>query len=284
MQGPLRAARLNDPRFLRSGLTAADAAALLPDVAAFAERPRSNAEMEAWLDERVGETPKPGIWWAMRHYGPFVHAPTGAAWSFGPRPVYRRAPHLDRPAARIDAIRALARRYLEGFGPASIADIGQFSMLGRTSLREALDPVLDTFVRHSGPSGEALLDVRGGKLPGEDTPAPPRLMAMWDSVLLAYADRSRIIPPADKANVTRTNGDTLPSLLVDGRVAGVWRPVDGAIEATAFHRLDDDAWAGLESEAGPMLALLGPRDPNVYSRYARWWANLPAAEVRILGR
>jgi Winged helix DNA-binding domain len=39
--------------------------------------------------------------------------------------------------------------------------------------------------------------------------------------LLAYADRSRVIPPAYRRLITRQNGDVLPTLLVDGYVAGV---------------------------------------------------------------
>jgi hypothetical protein len=62
-------------------------------------------------------------------------------------------------------------------------------------------------------------------------------MAMWDSVLLAYADRSRVIPPGYRALVTRRNGDVLPTLLVDGQVAGVWRTAGDGIEATSFHSL-----------------------------------------------
>jgi len=50
-------------------------------------------------------------------------------------------------------------------------------------------------------------------------------MAMWDSILLAYSVRSRVIPPGYRKLVTRSNGDVLPTLLVDGYVAGVWRPV-----------------------------------------------------------
>ena len=75
----------------------------------------------------------------------------------------------------------------------------------------------------------------------------------------------------------------LPTLLVDGYVAGVWRPVEGGIEATAFHRLPDEAWAGLETEASALLAFLAGRDPAIYRRYWRWWADLPAADVRRLG-
>jgi hypothetical protein len=42
----------------------------------------------------------------------------------------------------------------------------------------------------AGPDGAQLVDVNGrGPHPGAETaPLPPRLLGMWDSVLLAYAD------------------------------------------------------------------------------------------------
>jgi hypothetical protein len=112
---------------------------------------------------------------------------------------------------------------------------------------------------------------------------------MWDSVLLAHADRERIFPAGHRGLVIRSNGDTLPAVLVDGRVAGAWRPnpergAEGGIEVTAFEALDDEAWAGLAAEAESLAAFLAPRDPRAYSRYARWWAGLPAAEIRVIGR
>ncbi len=139
-------------------------------------------------------------------------------------------------------------------------------------------------MRYEGPGGTTLYDIPDGILPSEETPAPSRLLPMWDSVLLAYADRSRIVPPVYRKLVARSNGDTLPTLLVDGYVAGVWRPVEGGIEATAFHPLSDDAWAGLETEATALIAFLADRQPDVYRRYGRWWTDIPSAEVRILGR
>lgn len=92
MQPTLRAARLGDRRFKATRLSSADADALIPEVSAFTTRARSNAEVEAWLDDRLGPLPKPGVWWALRQYGPFVHAPAGGPWSFGPRPAYVAAP------------------------------------------------------------------------------------------------------------------------------------------------------------------------------------------------
>jgi hypothetical protein len=284
MQTTLRAARLNDRRFRRSGLTPADADALLPEVLAFAAEPRTNAEAEAWLDERLGETPKPGVWWAFRQYGPFVHAATGGPWSFGPRPSYVAARDRHRSGDVEAATRRLALRYLEGFGPASVQDFAQFGLLYRPLARAAMKSLAasGSVVSIEGPNGAEVFDVPGGLRPPEDSPAPPRLLPMWDSVLLAYADRSRVIPPDYRRLVTRSNGDLLPTLLVDGHVAGVWRPLDGGIEATPFHRLSDEAWAGLEAEARALLAFLAGRGPTIYGRYARWWKDLPAAEVRML--
>lgn len=278
----LRAARYYDDRFLQTGLTPADADALLPEIMAFAATPRTNAEVDAWFEQRLGELPKPGAWWAVRQAGPFWHHPTGGPWSFGPRPSYVAA---RAPSNRLDgaeAMRPFVRRFLEAFGPASIKDIAQFATIYVPPVRDAVRSLGDELVRTEGPGGAELFDVPGGVLPPEDSAAPPRLMAMWDSALFASTQRARLIPADYRRLVIRSNGDTLPTLLVDGLVAGVWRPVDGGIEATAFHRLPDDAWSGLADEARALRAFLADRDPKVYSRYNRWWAALPAADVRVL--
>jgi len=49
MQPTLRGPRLGDPRFTSSGLSAADADSLLPDLLEFAARPPAAAEAQAWL-------------------------------------------------------------------------------------------------------------------------------------------------------------------------------------------------------------------------------------------
>jgi hypothetical protein len=194
--------------------------------------------------------------------------------------VYRAAPPY--AAAPEELMPALVRRYLAAFGPASAADFTQFTMLPRSRTREAFAALSDELVRLTGPDGKELLDVPGAPLPDEDVVAPSRLLGMWDLVLLGHVDRSRVIPPEYRTAVLRSNGDVLPTLLVDGYVAGVWRPVDGGIEATAFAPLSDQAWSGLAEEARALVPFLAGRDPAVYRRYARWWDGLPAAEVRVL--
>ena len=281
MVSSLRAARLNDRRFKDTGMTIGEADALVADVLAFTAEPRTNADVEAWLQARLG-SPMPGAWWALRHFAPVVHAATGGPWSHGSRPAYVAAgtrPPTGDPAA---SVQHLVGRYLEGFGPATAHDVAQFTMLRMPVVRAALEAAADQLVILEGPGGIELFDVPDGALPSEDTAAPPRFMAMWDSTLLAYADRSRIIPADDRAAVIRRNGDVLPTLLVDGYVAGVWRPVDGGIEATAFHDLSPSTWGELATEAKGLIAFLADRDPTVYRRYSRWWTSLPSAEVKTL--
>lgn len=283
MQTTLRAARLNDRRFKGTGLSPADADALVPELQHLLSAARSNGEVEAWLEARLGSSHQ-FVWWALRQCGPFVHAPTGGPWSFGPRPSYTAARGPRFEGDRAAAVAVLVRRYLEAFGPATVQDIAQFGMLYMPLIREGVAALGDEVTRFEGPGGAELLDLRGMTLPHEDSPAPPRLLPMWDSSLLAYRDRSRILPEPYRRIVIQGNGDVLPTLLVDGHVAGVWRPVEGGIEATAFHALDAAAWSGLDAEGRGLVAFLEPRDPSVYRRYARWWSGLPAAEVRILGR
>ena len=175
---------------------------------------------------------------------------TALARTNGRAMVVRAATFLRRGAERSIRWRShLGRRYLEGFGPASLRDLSQFALIYRPLAREALETQADSLVRIEGPGGTELFDVPGATLPDEDAPAPPRLLGMWDSALLAYADRSRIVPPDYRRLVSRSNGDLLPTVLVDGYVAGVWRPVDEGIEVTAFEKLPTNAWRGIETEA-----------------------------------
>ena len=85
--------------------------------------------------------------------------------------------------------------------------------------------------------------------------------AFADSVLLAYADRSRVIPPAYRPLVIRRNGDVLPTLLVDGHVAGVvvpgcarsrgLPPLCALVERTPGRRGPPPAWLRFSGAGRP---------------------------------
>jgi DNA glycosylase AlkZ-like len=290
MDPTLRASRLGDPRFTASGLTSADADELMGGLLDFAGQPRTAAECGAWLARQLGAPLSPLAWRMLRQYAPLWHVPGGEPWSFGTQTPYvaaRPRPVLADADVSGAALQTLVRRYLEGFGPASIADMAQFAMVQRARARAAAQALGDCLSVLEGPDGAVLYDVPGAPLPSASTPAPPRLMAMWDSVLMAYADRSRVIPPGYRKIVTRMNGDVLPTVLVDGYVAGVWRAVPEGISVTAFCPLPGLAWDGLASEARALVPFLAGRELEVYRRYHHWWDKLPdaglsSAETRLL--
>lgn len=257
------------------GLTAERVGELLARLSTVMTEPHGNADMERVLSEFVPEAEDTArLWSALRVVGAFRHAPTTDPWSFGRRPAFQPCTvgADDEPAASAE----LVRRYLTAFGPATVADLSQFTILKRSALREVVESMADV-VAVAGPDGAQLVDVDGGgpRPEAEMASLPPRLLGMWDSVLLAYADRSRVIPDGHRAHVIRRNGDVLPTVLVEGLVRGVWRASTDAIEVRALEPLDDATMDSLDEEARDLRRLLADREPAVFSRVGRWWDRLP---------
>ncbi|MFF2327178.1 MULTISPECIES: winged helix DNA-binding domain-containing protein [unclassified Streptomyces] len=272
MVSSLRASRVYDRRFTSTGLAHNAADALLAELAGFLARPRTGVEVEEEITGRFGEHAH-RVWWALRTYAPIHHAPTGGPWSFTQPNSYLASPASPGsvPQEAGPGAQRLLLAYLRAFGPASAPDFARFTLLTRPVITRALDELGDQVVRVPGPGRAALFDLADASVPAEDTPAPPRLLPMWDSTLLAHAGAGRVVPEEYRPLVVRRNGDALPCLLVDGQVAGVWRATDGGLELTAFRKLGKTAWRGLTEEAEKLRALLSDRDPAVYRRYGHWW-------------
>jgi len=280
----LRASRLYDRRFTSTGLADADADGLLPWLAEFLAGPRTGADVEKEVVARFGEQAR-RVWWALRTYAPVQHVPIGGPWSFKLPNTYLASPVVPGAEAQDAAagVRRLLLAHLRAFGPASAQDFARFTLLGRPVITQALGELGDRVVRVPGPGRAVLYDLPGATVPAEDTPAPPRLLPMWDSVLLAHALPGRVMPPDHRPLVVRRNGDILPTLLVDGQVAGVWRAVDDGLELTAFRALGKAAWRGLTEGAEKLAAMLAGRDPAPYRRYDHWWdKGIPGAETRTV--
>ena len=79
---------------------------------------------------------------------------------------------------------------------------------------------LEPLRRFRDEQGRELLDVPRAPLPDPDTPAPVRFLPKWDNVLLAWADRTRVLPERYRKAVIGMNGDVAQTFLVDGFVAG----------------------------------------------------------------
>lgn len=255
-------------------ITAAHAAVL----AALREAPLAIREIEAILrDELRGVTipPNRALWRHFTSAVPLVQVPFDGE-TYG-RARYAVATDWLRPPTIGEsdpdqAAAHLAARYLAAFGPASADDLAAFVGRGRDSRRwrAAIAALGRRLVEIESEDGRQLFDLADAPRPAVDTPASPRLLARWDSLLLAYGtrDRARVLPPRHQATVITRNADVLPTFLVDGFVAGTWLPRNGRdgprAELRPFGRLSRADRQALEAEAERLLPLLGP---GAFSRY-----------------
>ena len=253
-------------------------AAIRRDLASFASEPRSLAELRDHLGDIDGLPADVVLWWLRRRH-PLAHVPSDVPWSFGRRPMLADADAWLGEGEWLDPLPSIdhvVRRYLGAFGPASVADIARWAGLAVGMVRPGVEAA-DRAGRlrwFRTEAGRELVDLIDAPLPPEDIPAPPRLLPMWDSTVLAYDDRTRVVSDADRARIIARNGDTLPVILVDGVVAGRWWAVSDAgrtrIELEPFRRLSRGDRAALDELGDRLARFVEPLEPNVYARYQRW--------------
>jgi hypothetical protein len=218
--------------------------------------PVTTEEALRYLEREHGLTGIEGrrAWRAARVRAHVLHHHETALW--GARPEGRFVA-IEEPEAHVpvEARAEILRRYLAAFGPASRRDIVAWSMMHVPELQRALD-VLEPLRRFRDEHGRELLDVPRAPLPDPDTPAPVRFLPKWDNVLLAFADRTRVLPEEYRKTVIRTNGDVAQTFLVDGLVAGMWRVETGRLVLEPFAAISRSVRRELEDEAGRLEAFL----------------------------
>jgi hypothetical protein len=164
---------------------------------------------------------------------------------------------LDEPEVHVpvEARAEILRRYLAAFGPATRRDIGAWSMMHVPEITAALE-LLEPLRRFRDEEGRELLDVPRAPLPEAETPAPVRFLPKWDNALLAWTDRTRVLPEEYRKTVIRMNGDVAQTFLVDGFVAGTWQAERGRVAVELFAPLPRRAKRELEDEATRLEAFL----------------------------
>jgi winged helix DNA-binding protein len=230
---------------------------LSQDVRALAaDGPVTRAEAYDYLQREHGLT---GVnarraWRAARVRAHLVHHPETALWQPLPdgRFVALGEPERHDPT---EARAEILRRYLAAFGPATRKDIVAWSMMHIPEIGRALAR-LEPLRRFRDEQGRELLDVSRAPLPDPERPAPVRFLPKWDNVLLAWADRTRVLPEEHRRKVIRMNGDVAQTFLIDGFVAGTWRAEDGRVVAEPFGKLSRSAQHDLGDEARNLEAFL----------------------------
>ena len=173
------------------------------------------------------------------------------------RPERRYVP-LDEPDEHEpDRARAeMLHRYLAAFGPASVRDMTLWAMMHVPETKRAV-ALIEPLTRYRDENGRELLDVADAPLPDPGEPAPVRFLPKWDNVLLAFADRTRVLPEPYRKKVIKINGDVAATFLVDGFVAGTWRYDGRHVLLEPFDALPRKALREVESEAALLERFLG---------------------------
>lgn len=187
---------------------------------------------------------------------PLVQLPPRGKWGTGCAPVLGLLDGWIGPGEPAvvgdEARRDLIRMYLRGYGPASAAAISTWSGLtGLGPLLESMEADWE-LVKLSAPDGRLLFDLDGLPIASGSEPAPVRLIAPYDGVLVGNADRDRLADPEVYRATVTPNGRSPGFVLVDGRLAGTWRRAGGEIELTELVDLTAAQRAEVEREAAAL--------------------------------
>jgi hypothetical protein len=221
--------------------------------------------VEAWLREHPDaidaaevEQQRTYAWRAMLRWSGLVREPADGRWGTKAPAAYGAAPRPDEAPAFEAAVEAVVRGHLRAFGPAAADDVASWTGLRTPLVRAALERIAPELAEFRDEGGRPLYDLPDAPRPDQETPAAPRLLAGFDSALLAYASahRARILPDTHREAVyERANLRILPTFLVDGLVAGTWSLAGGPPPATPLSR---QARAGLAGEAERLAGAIHP--------------------------
>ena len=182
---------------------------------------------------------------------PLAMVPTDDPWGFARDSQFELA-----KVGREDATKELVRRYLAAYGPATAADMQTWSGL------KQLGPVFDDLAGELEIVGDGLYDLPDAPRPGGDAPAPVRFLPPFDQLLLAHADRSRVIADEHRPRVITKNLRIPATFTSDGWVAGIWT-VDAKKKVTTlrlepFGKLTKKAQKEIAAEGEGLLRFAEP--------------------------
>lgn len=217
-----------------------------------ADGPRRHAEIVEMLQ---AEAYPRAAWAGVGLWIDLVRVPPSGTWEQRRADLYGLADGWLGPgnATEEQGLQHLVRRYLGGFGPASMNDVATWAGLSLTTVRPVVERL--HLRRFRDEQGGELLDLPRAPLPPSDTRVPVRFIPTWDASLLVHARRTQILPEAFRPVVFNTKTPhSVPTFLVDGVVAGTWRYEKGGVRLQPFEPLPRAVRRDLEDEAAGLAS------------------------------
>jgi winged helix DNA-binding protein len=195
------------------------------------------------------------VWNGVGVFIDLVRAPPSGTWEHRRADIFALADEWLEPAEVTPekGVEHLVQRYLGAYGPARVHDVADWAGLPLKTVTETLGRL--ELRRFEDEAGRELVDVPRAPLPDPDTPAPVRFLPTWDATLLVHARRAGILPEQYRPRVFSTKTPhSLGTFLVDGAVAGTWRPERDRIVTKAFERLSRETKRDVDDEAERLAA------------------------------
>ena len=244
------------------GMSEADIAAIRQAGAEImSEKPRTVAELARLLATRFPGRDATAMAYGVRYMVPLVFATPRGIWrASGPVTLTTFEAWLGRPPGPPIEPERLVLRYLSVFGPASPADMRAWSGLAMSPVFEKLRPRLKTFRSHEGAE---LFDVPTAPRPPGDIDVPVRLLPDYDNILLAHADRTRILPHGRHLGMFNSAGVMQGAVLVDGFVRAMWMPrKEGLVVSPFIKPLTRMEKQAIEKESVRLLKFLAASEQH----------------------
>jgi len=189
---------------------------------------------------------------ALRNKLALVQIPPRGLWHSSGRAVCTTVENwLGKPQSAMSR-ETLVLRYLKAFGPATVMDAQQWS--GLTRLAEVFENLRTQLITFKNEAGKELFDLPGAPRPDPETPLPVRFLPEFDNILLAHADRTRVI--ADDRLGVVIGGK--PTVLVDGYVVATWSvSKERDITVDYIDKLPKSKQKAVDQEADRLRAWIG---------------------------
>jgi uncharacterized protein YcaQ len=159
-----------------------------------------------------------------------------------------------------DALREIGRRYLGAYGPATTAELARWWGGGRSRGARMIEALADEAVEVDLEGERAfVLEAHLNEVERAEPPNVARLVPAFDPWVASV--RSGLVGPTHAPRVYRPQGWMSPALLLNGRVAGVWRHARRGgrlvVEIEPFGRLPRWSRGQIEAEAARLADFLG---------------------------
>ena len=149
------------------------------------------------------------------------------------------------PMEKSDALRALMRRYLTNYGPVTVQDAAYFFALPQRELLPIIEAISP---QEFSCKGKIFYSLGDTDVSGDLSCC--RFLAGFDPLMLGYEKHANpFLPEEALRGVFTLAGIVRPSILLDGRIIGVWKRRERAVELTSLTSLQALQRKRIEAEA-----------------------------------